>query len=252
MLIVDASRPSSSSTLLSPSACAQLLRNKILYWYCADNLSLDANNLVSGATDLTGNNLNGIQTTASDRLTFFAADPNYGGRSSFGSTTNIGRLSLESPSIQTTRMIFISWYYKDGLDAVADFANILVSGTGTQSFPRVTIRPGASEIESFITSRTFNDSSDPFPIVNGSTNRSLPLASSVIRVQNSAGRTDRFHFGPSIQVDQSPVGAFRHCVACNAILTTEEINLVEGVIAWSDGFQQRLIAGHPYRNNPPV
>lgn len=126
MLIINASP--SSPTLLSPSACAQLLKNKIRYWYCADNVSLDANNFVSGATDLTGNNLNGIQTTAADRLTFFATDPNYGGRASFGSTTNLGRLSLESPSSQTIRMIFISWYYKDGLDTVADFTNILVSG----------------------------------------------------------------------------------------------------------------------------
>jgi hypothetical protein len=47
------------------------------------------------------------------------------------------------------------------------------------------------------------------------------------------------------------VGAFRHFVGATVDLTLAEIALIEGVIAWNDGTQDKLIATHLYRFSPP-
>ena len=80
----------------------------------------------------------------------------------------------------------------------------------------------------------------------------LPLPASVIESRAALGRSNATRVGGGDTAAQAWIGGFRHVVACNQILSDYETALVEAVIAWDDGIQNRLIPTHPFANRPPL
>ena len=244
MLIVDASP--SSQTLLTPQNAAVRLASKLNFWYSADALTV-VSELVSGAIDLTGNNRNGFQNTAGNRLTYFVSDSMFGGKPSFGSIILGNTQHLAAPVGLTYRHQIFSCYYKDGLDTTFDTFTTFSTAAGSTSL-RLQGNAGSANLN------TGGYSSGT--ISKGGAAQSatvLPLPASVLTANGNA--TFDLEIGgatanaPFVRV---LVGAFRHFVGASVVLTTEEVQLIEGVIAWSDGTQERLISSHPYRTNFPV
>ena len=251
MLIIDAS-PRSSTAILSPQACAVQLASKLNFWYSADNLTV-INGLVAQATDLTGNNRNGVQNTDSLRLTYFASDPLFGGKPSFGSTTSSGqrRLNCSSGSLSYRHQIF-SCYYLGGTQATWLTNACLSSGNnGASGEPRIRARQvGANTLQTGTEPTALFSST----LSSGGRTQStivLPMPASVYTATALANVSTFLAIGSNqgsgITTQQFP-GAFRHFVGANQLLTAQEIQLIEGVIAWDDGTQGSLISTHPYFN----
>ena len=241
--------------LLTPLLLAQRLRTRLLFWWSADFLTVDANGLVSGATDLTGQGRNGSQATATARLTYFPSDPMFNGRPAYGMTTNPSVLSFLGDS--TTRTVFhyfVSCYYKDGIDNSFDQSSYVVSGAGSFGAFRLQGLLGTNGWQNLTPNRTFYNTGDPFPSVNGfpASQTLLPLPASVIQSSAALGRSNATRVGGGDTASNAWIGGFRHVVACNQVMNSIETSLIEGVIAWDDGTQERLIATHPFRNRPPL
>lgn len=240
--------------LLTPQQLAQRLRAKLWLWYSADFLTVDASGLVSGALDLTGRGRNGGQGTAANRLTYFPQDAMFGGRPSFGSTSATGlRFLADTLAAVTVFQYFASCYYKDGLDNSFDSNSYVIGGAGTFGALRLQGALNTASWTTLITTRTFYNTGDPYPRKNGfpASQTLLPLPASVIESRAALGRSNQTRIGGA-ESGQTWHGGFRHCVACNQILTDYEVALVEGVISWDDGMERRLIPAHPFANRPPL
>ena len=241
--------------LLTPSLLAQRLRSKLLFWWSADFLTIDSNGLVSGAKDLTEQGRNGVQSTATARLTYFPSDPMFGGRPAYGMTANPSVLSFLGDSVaRTVFQYFFSCYYKDGLDNSFDQNSYAISGAGAFGAFRLQGVSATANWQNLITGRTFYNTGDPFPRKNGfpASQTLLPLPASVIESRAALGRLNATRVGGGDTAVQAWIGGFRHIVACNQVLADFEVALVEGTIAWDDGTQHRLIASHPFVNRPPL
>lgn len=237
--------------ILSPQALAIQLASKLNFWYSADNLTV-IDNLVAGATDLSGNGRDGVQNTVADRLTYFSSDSMFGNRPSFGSTSNTGNRRLSTPSSLGYRHQIFSAYYKDGIDNAFDALTTFSSGTGTGGNPRLM---GNVSSAALLTNSAFASGIVSLGGETASTTI-LPLPASVVTSSNASLQTTTLQIGGVPQGlngdNRVLVGAFRHFVGASQVLTTQEIQLIEGVIAWNDGIQATLISGHPYRNSPPT
>lgn len=242
MLIIDASP--SSQTLLTPQSAAIRLASKLNFWYSADNLVI-VDGLVAEAVDLTGNNRNGTQNTVSNRLTYFASDPMFGSKPSFGRTSAAGNSHLAAPINLLYRHQIFSCYYKDGVDTTFDVFTTFSASTATT--PRIQGNSGSSNL-------TLGTTAYSLTVSKGGSPESatvLPLPASVLVATGNA--TFNLEIGgSSASGARVLVGAFRHFVGANQLLSAEEIQLIEGVIAWNDETQERLISSHPFRNNFPV
>lgn len=229
---------------LTPQACAIQLATKLNWWYSADNLTV-LNGLVAGATDLSGNNRNGIQSTIVNRLSYFSSDAMFGGRPSFGSTTITASRHLAAPSFFTYWHQIFSAYYKDGIDTTFDVFSVFSAGTKPYGSPRLL---GEQNRANIISSSVYALSISRGGDVASAT--VLPLPATVLSASGNA--TFSLQIGGSTMTSNRVlVGAFRHFVGASQVLTTQEIQLIEGVIAWDDGTQNTLIPSHPYRNQPP-
>jgi len=241
--------------LLTPTLLAQRLRAKLHFWWSADFLTVDSGGLVAGATDLTGQGRNGSQTTAAARLAYFPSDPMFGGRPAYGLTANPSVLSFLSDSAtRTVFQYFVSCYYKDGLDNSFDQISYLISGAGSFGAFRLNGEVATAGWSALITGRTFYNTGDPFPNKNGfeASQTLLPLPASVIQTRAALGRSQATRVGGGDTAPQAWIGGFRHVAACSQVLTDFETALMEGVIAWDDGTQSRLIGTHPFVNRPPL
>lgn len=241
--------------LLTPQLLAQQLRAKLHFWWSADFLTIDSSGLVSGATDLTGQGRNGAQATATARLTYFPSDPMFGGRPAYGMTANPSVLSfLGDSAIRTVFHYFVSCYYKDGIDNSFDQNSYIIGGSGSFGSFRLMGSSATNGWQSLNTSRTFYNTGDPFPSINGfpASQTMLPLPSSVIQSRAALGRLQQTRVGGADTANQAWIGGFRHVVACNQVLSDFEAALIEGVIAWDDGTQGRLVPTHRFVNNPPL
>jgi hypothetical protein len=241
--------------LLTPILLAQRLRAKLFFWWSADFLTVDASGLVEGATDLTGQGRNGAQGTPGARLTYFQSDIMFGGRPAYGRTANPSVLSfLGDTATRTVFHYFVSCYYKDGIDNSFDQNSYVISGAGSFGSFRLQGTSATAGWSALITGRTFYNTGDPFPSKNGfaASQTVLPLPASVIQSRAALGRSQATRVGGGDTAPQAWIGGFRHVVACNQVLTDFESALVEGVIAWDDGTQRRLIATHPFHNRPPL
>jgi hypothetical protein len=241
--------------LLTPTLLAQRLRTKLHFWWSADFLTVDESGLVSGALDLTGQGRNGSQTTATARLTYFPSDPMFGGRPAYGRTANPSVVpGLQDTATRTVFQYFVSCYYKDGLDNSFDQGSYVISGTGSFGAFRLRADPNTAGWQALIVGRTFYNTGDPFPSKNGfgASQTLLPLPASVIQSRAALGRSQNTRVGGGDTANQTWIGGFRHVAACSQVLTDFETALMEGVIAWDDGTQSRLIGTHPFCNRPPL
>jgi hypothetical protein len=241
--------------LLTPLLLAQRLRAKLFFWWSADFLTVDAGGLVQGATDLTGQGRNGAQGTAGARLTYFPSDRMFGGRPAYGMTANASVLAfLGDSAARTVFQYFFSAYYKDGVDTTFDQNSYAISGAGTFGAFRMHGIAATAGWSALITGRTFYNTGDPFPTKNGfqASQTVLPLPASVIQTRAALGRSQATRVGGGDTAPQAWIGGFRHVAACNQVLTDFESALMEGVIAWDDGTQSRLIGTHPFANRPPL
>jgi hypothetical protein len=241
--------------LLTPLLLAQRLRAKLFFWWSADFLTVDASGLVEGATDLTGQGRNGAQGTAGARLTYFPSDGMFGGRPAYGMTANASVLAfLGDSAARTVFQYFVSCYYKDGVDTTFDQNSYAISGAGSFGSFRLQGISAQAAWSALITGRTFYNTGDPFPSKNGfeASQTVLPLPASVIQTRAALGRSQATRVGGGDTAVQAWIGGFRHVVACNQVLTGFESALMEGVIAWDDGTESRLIGTHPFANRPPL
>jgi len=241
--------------LLTPRLLARRLRSKLHCWWSADFLTLGTNSLVEGAEDLTGQGRNGAQGTANARLTYFPSDQMFGGRPAYGMTANPSVLSfLGDTATRTVFHYFLSCYYKDGIDNSFDQNSYAISGAGSFGAFRLQGISATAGWNALITGRTFYNTGDPFPSKNGfeASQTVLPLPASVIQTRAALGRSQSTRVGGGDTNVQAWIGGFRHVVACNQVLTDFESAWVEGVIAWDDGTQSRLIGTHPFANRPPL
>jgi len=241
--------------LLTPRMLAQRLRAKLFFWWSADFLTLDASGLVEGATDLTGQGRNGAQGTAGSRLTYFPSDRMFGGRPAYGMTANASVLAfLGDSATRTVFQYFVSCYYKDGVDTTFDQNSNALSGAGSFGAFRLQGISASASWSALITGRTFYNTGDPFPTKNGfeASQTVLPLPASVIQTRAALGRSQATRVGGGDTAAQAWIGGFRHVAACNQVLTDAETALMEGVIAWDDGTESRLIGTHPFANRPPL
>jgi hypothetical protein len=242
LIIIDASE----QQILTPQACAIQLASKLQWWYCADNLTV-VNGLVAEATDLTGNNRDGVQGTVGNRLTYFLSDPMFGGRPSFGSTTSTGTRHLAAPTNLLYQHQIFSAYYKDGIDNSFDVFSFFSGGTGTSGSPRLMGSQGSANL---INGGFYSPTISRGGAASSAT--VLPLPATVLTA--SGNNSFSLQIGGSAVGGVSGrvlVGAFRHFVGASQVLTAQEIQLIEGVIAWNDGTQNTLIISHPYRSVPP-
>lgn len=232
--------------LLKPEQLARRL-SAVGFWYSAEHLILSGTE-VTGATDLAGKR---DGTTDADRLTYFPSDLMFGGRPSFGSTTSTGTRRLISSGAATTyRHVFFSAYYKDGVDATFDDMAYFFGGTGLKGGPRARGTAGGGNLTSDTAYSSGGVSSK-----GGATAvvAILPLPATVMMLAGNSSFTPIFGGSNIAQaLDGVLIGAFRHCVGVTAVLTAREIALIEGVIAWNDGTQERLVASHPFHNRPPL
>jgi hypothetical protein len=241
--------------LLTPELLARRLRSKLHFWWSADFLTLDSSGLVEGATDLTGQGRNGAQGTPGARLTYFPSDQMFGGRPAYGMTANAAALSFLGDSVaRTVFQYFVSCYYKDGIDNSFDQNSYAISGAGSFGAFRLQGIAATAGWSALITGRTFYNTGDPFPSKNGfeASQTVLPLPASVIQSRAALGRSQATRVGGGDTAPQAWIGGFRHVVACNQVLADFESALMEGVIAWDDGTQSRLIGTHPFANRPPL
>lgn len=233
--------------LLTPQVLAMQMQSRLHFWWSADWLNVDASGLVSGAIDLTGNENNGVQSTAANRLSYFASDRMFGGRPSFGSTTSTGARHLAAPSALAYRWQIFSCYYKDGVDNTFDSATFFTTGAATFGSPRIMGAVGAATL---ITNDVFASTLSRGGGVQSNT--VLPMPATVCAATPGA-LTVAYSLqvgGNSFTLDRVLVGAFRHFVSSSATLTNNEISLIEGVIAWDDGTP--LVASHRFANRPPL
>lgn len=233
--------------LLTPQSLAVQMRSRLHFWWSADQLNVDASGLVSGAIDLTGNENNGVQSTAANRLSYFASDRMFGGRPSFGSTTSTGARHLAAPSALAYRWQIFSCYYKDGVDNTFDSATFFTTGAATFGSPRIMGAVGAATL---ITNDVFTSSLSKAGAAQNNT--ILPMPATVCSGMSSF-LTPAYSLqvgGNSFTLNRVLVGAFRHFVSSSATLTNNEISLIEGVIAWDDGTP--LVASHRFANRPPL
>jgi hypothetical protein len=234
--------------LLTPQNLAIRLKSSLNWWYNADFLTLDASGLVSGATDLSGNNRNGVQGTSGNRLTYFPSDPMFFGRPSFGSTTITGARHLAAPASYFYKHQIFSCYYKDGVDATFDTFSFMSAGTGASGAPRLMGNSGTASL--------ISTSAYATTVSKGGATTSavvLPLPATTIRADGNS--TFSLQIGgvtTSGNVNRVLVGGFRNFVGASAVLTEYEIALIEGCIAWDDGTEDTLIASHPFSNRPPL
>jgi hypothetical protein len=179
----------------------------------------------------------------------------FGGRPAYGSTANPAALSfLGDTATRTVFQYFLSCYYKDGVDNSFDQNSYAISGAGSFGAFRLQGTPATAGWSALITGRTFYNTGDPFPSKNGfqASQTLLPLPASVIQSRSALGRSQATRVGGGDTAVQAWIGGFRHVVACNQVLNDFEVALVEGVIAWDDGTQSRLIGTHPFANRPPL
>jgi hypothetical protein len=241
--------------LLTPRVLARRLREKLHFWWSADFLTVDSSGLVQGATDLTGKNVNAVQATAGARLTYFPSDRMFEGRPAYGLTANPSVLAfLGDSSPRNVFQYFVSCYYKDGVDDTFDQNSYVISGNGSFGAFRLQGTPATAGWSALITGRTYYNTGDPFPSKNGfePSQTLLPLPASVIQSRAALGRSQLTRVGGGDTAPQAWIGGFRHVAACNQVLTDAETALMEGVIAWDDGTQSRLIGTHPFANRPPL
>jgi hypothetical protein len=241
--------------LLTPSLLARRLRAKLHFWWSADFLTVDGSGLVSGATDLTGQGRDGAQAGATARLTYFPSDPMFDGRPAYGMTANPAVLSfLGDSAARNVFQYFLSCYYKDGIDTTFDQNSYAISGAGSFGSFRLQGVSATAGWSNLITGRTFYNTGDPFPTKNGfeANQTVLPLPASVIETRAALGRSNATRVGGGDTAAQAWIGGFRHVVACNQILSDSEVALMQGVIAWDDGIESRLIGTHPFANRPPL
>jgi hypothetical protein len=246
MLIINAS-PSSSTAILSPQACAVQLASKLNFWYSADNLVV-IDGLIAGATDLTGNDRNGVQNTNSLRLTYFASDSLFGGKPSFGSLSSAGNRRLMcDPGLPYRHQIF-STYYANGTESLFLSFNCISSGSAVGGSPRIRSNSNAATLN---TNSAFTSSLSQGG--RAQSNTILPMPASVYTATSASAVSTTLAIGSNQAVlGQTWLGAFRHFVGANQLLTPQEIALIEGVIAWNDGTQNTLISTHPYFSTPPT
>jgi len=233
--------------LLTPELCAKQLNSVILAWYNAnpENLTL-VSGLVSGARDLTSRGNNATQATSGNRLTYFPQDPMFGNRSSFGSTTSNGSMHLAVASL-AVRHIFWGVYYKDGVDTTFDTYSFFIAGPGALGANRVMSDTAKATL---ISSSAFATTA----YKNGSTSASatvLPLPASVMRCDGNTTQTWQIG-GSSVSANRIFVGGFRNVVLCGTVLSSYQIQLIEGTIAWDGGHQGLLTADHFFKNRPPM
>jgi hypothetical protein len=246
MLIINAS-PSSSTAILSPQACAVQLASKLNFWYSADNLVV-IDGLIAGATDLTGNDRNGVQNTNSLRLTYFASDSLFGGKPSFGSLNSAGNRRLICNASLPYRHQIFSTYYANGTESLFPSFNCISSGTAPGGTPRIRSNSNAATLN---TNQAFTSSLSQGG--RAQSNTILPMPASVYTATSASAVSTTLAIGSNQAVlDQTWLGAFRHFVGANQLLTPQEIALIEGVIAWNDGTQNTLISTHPYFSTPPT
>jgi len=231
--------------LMTPAICARRVPG-ILLWYNADFLTLDSSGLVSGATDLSNNGRHSTNVSG-ERLTYFPSDVMYCGRPSFGSTTTGGNRRLLTPVSLTPSHVFISCYYKDGIDNTFDVLSYFLSGTGGFAAPRImggtntaNLATGSSNYASTVSKNGAPESAVVLP---------LPVA---VFQANASNKTGTYSFGgSSLFADRVLVGAFRNCVFAD-LLSSYEQKLVQGVMAWDTGCQNALVDNHPFKNRPPL
>jgi hypothetical protein len=228
--------------LLRPEQLARRLP-AVGFWYSADRLILSGTAVI-GATDLAGKR---DGTSDANRLTYFPSDPLFGGRASFGSTVSTGTNRLtRSGATATHRHMFVSAYYKDGLDTTFDTLSTFFGGTASQSLPRMM---GNTASASLIGTSAYSTTASKGGAAQSTV--ILPLPATVMMQEGNAIFTPVFG-GSGTNSGRVLQGAFRHCVGVTEVLTAPEIAVIEGVIAWDDGTQDRLVASHRYRNRPPL
>lgn len=239
--------------LLTPRQLATRLAQKLSFWYSADFVTVDASGLVSNAEDLTGLGRNANTATPSLRLNYFASDVRFGGRPTYGSTSSGGGRYLITPSVAVADVI-ISTYYGTSTTTPSTFStfhHMFAPSSGAASATHILTNSG--------TATMFSGSGfdlDASPSTNGRPESStvLPLPPSVMVFTRASisGSEVRWIGGDTIFAGRQWVGAYRHVVCSSSFLTRSEIALIEGVIAWDDGFQNSLAASHPFVNRPPL
>lgn len=233
--------------LLTPQALAVQMQSRLHFWWSADWLNVDASGLVSGAIDLTGNGNNGTQTTAANRLSYFASDRMFDGRPSFGSTTLTGTRHLAAPLSLSYRSQIFSCYYKDGVDNTFDSSMFFTAGTGNFGSLRVM---GLSGTATLANTEAFTSTLSSGGGIQRSTVLPMPATVCAATPGTLSAAYSLQVGGSTATPDRVLIGAFRHFVASSAALTNNEISLIEGVIAWDDGTP--LVASHRFANRPPL
>ena len=238
---------SKNNLLLTPLIAATQFKNSLNFWYHADNLTRDEFGLVSRARDLTGNGNDGIQNSSGNRLTYFPSDPMFGGRSSFGSTSSTGNRHLAAPSHFFCLDQIFSAYYKDGIDTTFDvFSSISADNPSEER------RLLGSQNEAILRA-TFSYSLTASIGGRAQSSTILPLPASVLVASNNTSPFLSLQIGgSSVNAGRVFVGGFRHYLVSKIPISAKEIALIEGVIAWDDGTQSRLVDSHPYRYRPPL
>ena len=240
------------SRVLTPFVAAQNFRSVLHCWYNADYISVDSNGLVSNALDLTGKGNNGTQATSANRLTFFPNDPFFGGLSSFGSTSNVGVKHLVAGGSTTPRHVIASCYYLSGNEtSFPVYTGLFGTSTPSPTFILGDAGGNGDWYHIFDRNGTYSKNGGA---TQARTIRALPLPASTL-VFNSATTPSNtpYQFGCDVGTpDRSWRGGFRNAIIATGSISSADMALIEGVIAWDGTHQNQLVASHPYRYRPPL
>jgi len=236
------------SRVLTPFVAAQNLKSVLHCWYNADFLQIDSDGLVSGATDLTGRGNHGAQSNAANRLTYFPSDSMFSGKPSLGSADNLGAKHIITGTTTLTRAI-CSAYYKSGVESTFSDVVGIFSAVAT-SIRVLSNTAGTSNWQAMLTSGTYSRNGSGNV---ASTTTTLPLPASTLIFNSSIVETERaWQFGYNAQAaNRTWPGGFRNLILVPGAISSAQIALIEGVMAWDGGHQNRLVSTHPYRFIPP-
>jgi hypothetical protein len=179
-------------------------------------------------------------------MKYFTSDPMFGGKPSFGSTTNTGVGSLVTPTMTITNLIF-SIYYNNGFTSTfSNYDTIFIS-----LLREIYITGNTGGNAFYIGTGAYDNS----PSINGKATSStiLPLPTSTMTF-TGASTSKPLNLGDEVLTgfNRRWLGAFRNIIIASTALTNYQKQLIEGVIAWDGGHQSNLVASHRFRNRPPL
>lgn len=228
------------------------------------SVTLDANTLVSEWRDKSGNSRHCQQTTAGDRPAYISAAQ--GGRNAlrFGASTtrslaqSTGQMGISGGSARTLFTV-----QKEDNPTAAQYPAIILWGAEANyaTYAHNVYRASGS-VPSVIGADIYNEGKNTvLSVGSASVLASQVDASSKVTVwrngvslgttTNSANTTDTaYRVGRWLTLGVYP-SDICEIILYSRALSTDEIQRVEGYLAWKWGSQSRLPAGHPYANARP-